>query len=93
MYILKNSVDDLDWISSKNQPRDKKTLNILRQGWELLCLTLGSKGISVNDKKGPRFTCLAPQITMEDTVDSGDAFNAGLLVSLKRLNVLSRSAV
>ena len=93
MYILKNSVEDLDWISSKNQPRDKKALNILKQGWELLCLTLGSKGISVNDKKGLRFTCPAPQITMEDTVVAEDAFNAGLLVSLKRLNVLSRSAV
>ena len=30
---------------------------------------------------------------MEDTVGAGNAFKAGLLVNLKRLNVLSRSAV
>ena len=58
-----------------------------------MCLTLGSKGVSVNEKKGLRFTYSAPQITMKNTVDAGDAFIAGLLVSLKRLNVLSRSAI
>ena len=91
--ILKNSVEDLDWTSPKNQPRYKKALDILKQRWELLCLTLGSKGIKVYNRRRLRCTRPAPQITMEDTVGAGDAFNAGLLVSLKRLNVLSRSAV
>ena len=91
--IFKISIEDLDWISPKNKPRDKKALDILKQGPELLCLTLGAKGVKVYDKNGPRFTCSVPQITVEDTVGAGKAFNAGLLVSLKLLNVLFHSAV
>ena len=91
--IFKISIEDLDWISPKNKPRDKKALDILKQGLELLCLTLGAKGVKVYDINGPRFNCSVPQITVEDTVGAGKAFNAGLLVSLKLLNVLFHSAV
>ncbi len=91
--ILKITIEELDCICPKNQPRDKKALDNLKQRPELLCLTLGSKGVKVYDKKGLRFTCPAPQISLEDTVGVGVALTAGLLVSLKWLKVLYRSAV
>ncbi len=91
--ILKISDEDLQWISPTNQPRDKKALEILNQGPELLCLTLGAKGVEVYDKNGLRFFCPAPRTTVADTIGAGDAFNAGLLVSIKRLHALSTSAV
>ena len=91
--ILKISIEDLDWISHKNQRRNKEALDIQKQGTELLCLTLGLKVSKSATKTELRFTCPAPQITVADKVGAGDAFNAGLLISLKWLNTLSRSAV
>ena len=91
--ISKISIEDLDWISPRNQPCKKDALAILKQGPELFCLTLGSTGVKVYNKKEYRFTCPAPQITVRPSLGAGDAFNTGLLVSVKRPSVLSHSAV
>ena len=90
--ILKISIEDLDWISPKNQPRKRGALNALKQGLELF-LTLGSKGVKVYNKKEPLFTCPGPQITVGLSLDAGDAFNTGLVVRVKRPSALSHSAV
>ncbi len=89
--IIKISDEDLSWISAKDHPRGKQVADILSQGPEFVCLTLGSKGVEIYDKSGLCFATPAPKVTVVDTVGAGDAFNAGFLVSLKRLNALSRS--
>ena len=50
-------------------------------GLELICVTKGSRGCTVHDAAGSR-DIAGRTVTVADTVGSGDAFSAGLLVRL-----------
>ena len=71
--IIKISDEDLSWISAKDHSRDKQVADILSRGPELVCLTLGSKGVEIYDKSGLCFATPAPKITVV-TLSGRDAF-------------------
>ena len=48
--ILKNSVEDLDWTSPKNQPRYKKALDILHTELDMTMALCGHRNLKKIDK-------------------------------------------
>jgi len=88
--IIKISNEDLEWLDPSERGTDKKVQNIISQGPEIVCLTLGSSGVEVYDRSGRLFVTLAPEVQVVDTVGAGDAFNAGLLVGLDRMEAKSK---
>ena len=91
--IVKISDDDLDWLDPSDRERGQKVLDITTQGVSILCLTLGAGGVEVYDSAGRIFFTPAPEVQVVDTVGAGDAFNAGMLVSLERLEATSKEGL
>lgn len=87
--IVKLSADDLAWLCP-DLSDDEATTWVLSQGPKIVLRTGGESGARAFWHGG---TISAPAIrtTVADTIGAGDTFNAGVLASLSRQNLLTKS--
>lgn len=89
--VVKVSDEDLHWLEGKGETADLAR-SMLAKGPKLVCITEGSKG-ATGYTATHIVSAPAPKVTVADTVGAGDTFNAGVLASLHRGGLLTKSAV
>ena len=88
--IVKMSDEDLEWFG---QPDMETAARLwLGQGPSLVVFTRGAKG-AIGFTSQHTVEVDGVPVTVADTVGAGDTFNAGILASLKRDNVLTGQAM
>lgn len=89
--IVKLSDEDLHWLMG---PGDLAGLakGVLAKGPKLVCITQGADGATAYSALGATFVA-ARAVTVADTVGAGDTFNAGVLASLHKAGVLTKSGL
>jgi fructokinase len=89
--IVKLSSDDLNWLYP-GQAAEDAARTVLGLGPRMVLLTGGSAGARAIWADG---TVAAPAVrtVVADTIGAGDTFNAGVLASLNRQGLLSKSAL
>jgi len=89
--IVKLSSDDLEWLHPGLSPEDAAR-QVLAAGAKMVLQTGGESGAkAIWD--GPTVSAPAVRTTVADTIGAGDTFNAGVLASLDRQGVLSKSGI
>jgi len=88
--IVKMSDEDLEWFGMPDMETAARTW--LGQGPSLVVFTRGAKG-AIGFSREHTVEVDGVAVTVADTVGAGDTFNAGILASLKRDNVLSKQAM
>ena len=91
--IIKVSDEDLDWLDPRAVGIEEKAGDLLNLGVKLVCLTLGADGVKVFSSEGLLAEIVAPKVNVVDTVGAGDAFNAGLLTILHRMDALNKNSL
>jgi fructokinase len=89
--IIKFSDEDLDWFGMDGD-HDTLAKYWLGQGAKLVVITRGAEG-AIGYTAGFKVAVPAERVTVVDTVGAGDTFDAGILASLKRQNLLSKEKV
>ena len=89
--IVKVSDEDLHWLMDDGDLEDRARA-LLDRGPSLICLTKGSDGV-VGLTRDARIEVPSRRGTVVDTVGAGDTFNAGVLASLSRAGVLTKTQV
>ncbi|WP_295042642.1 carbohydrate kinase [uncultured Paracoccus sp.] len=89
--IVKLSGDDLEWLYPGLAPDEAARL-VLAQGPRLVLQTGGAAGARAH-WSGEPVTAPAIRTTVADTIGAGDTFNAGVLASLRRQDVLSKAGL
>lgn len=89
--ILKFSDEDLDWFDLSGT-QDERAAYWLTRGAKLVVLTKGAEGATAYTAN---FKVSVPSNKVEvvDTVGAGDTFDAGILASLKRQDLLTKEKV
>jgi len=89
--IVKLSDEDLHWLMG---PGDMAELakGVMAKGPRLVCITQGADGATAYSSQGATFVAATP-VTVADTVGAGDTFNAGVLASLHKAGVLTKSGL
>ncbi len=88
--IIKMSDEDLEWFGLPDMETAARFW--LDQGPSLVVFTRGPKG-AIAFSKGHTVEVDGQAVTVADTVGAGDTFNAGILASLQRDGVLSKTAI
>lgn len=88
--IVKMSDEDLEWFGMPDMETAARTW--LGQGPSLVVFTRGARG-AIGFTREHTVEVDGVAVTVADTVGAGDTFNAGILASLKRDNVLTRQAM
>ena len=88
--IVKMSDEDLEWFGMPDMETAARTW--LGQGPSLVVFTRGARG-AIGFSREHTVEVDGVQVTVADTVGAGDTFNAGILASLKRDNVLTKQAM
>ena len=88
--IVKMSDEDLEWFGMPDMQTAARTW--LGQGPSLVVFTRGARG-AIGFSREHTVEVDGVQVTVADTVGAGDTFNAGILASLKRDNVLTKQAM
>lgn len=89
--IVKLSSDDLEWLHPGLSPEDAAR-QVLAAGAKMVLQTGGESGAkAIWD--GPTVSAPAVRTTVADTIGAGDTFNAGVLASLDRQGILSKSGI
>lgn len=89
--IVKMSTDDLEWLHPDLSPEDAARA-ILATGPSLVLQTGGEAGARAI-WAGETVSAPAVRTTVADTIGAGDTFNAGVLASLDRQGLLSKSGI
>ena len=89
--ILKFSDEDLAWFDMEGNT-DELAAYWLKAGAKLLVVTLGAEG-AVAYTKNSKVTVKSERVEVVDTVGAGDTFDAGILASLKKQNLLTKDKV
>ncbi|KMW58473.1 Fructokinase [Candidatus Rhodobacter oscarellae] len=89
--IVKLSDEDLAWLGGPDE-MEAYAAQLIEAGASLVCVTEGARGARGITKDLNVFVDAEP-VEVVDTVGAGDTFNAGLLASLKRANLLTKNAV
>lgn len=95
--IVKVSDEDLEWlvkgdISESTRVEKLRLSSRSADGHPLIIVTRGEKGVCAYLSNGDEVTVDAKQVEVTDTVGAGDTFNAGVLESLQKSGVLTKSA-
>jgi len=88
--IVKMSDEDLEWFGQPDMETAARTW--LAQGPSLVVFTRGPDG-AIGFTTDHTVEVDGVPVTVADTVGAGDTFNAGILASLKRDNVLTKRAM
>lgn len=88
--IVKMSDEDLEWFGMPDMETAARTW--LGQGPSLVVFTRGARG-AIGFSREHTVEVDGVAVTVADTVGAGDTFNAGILASLKRDNVLTKQAM
>ena len=88
--IVKMSDEDLEWFGMPDMETAARTW--LGQGPSLVVFTRGAKG-AIGFSREHTVEVDGVAVTVADTVGAGDTFNAGILASLKRDDVLTKQAM
>lgn len=88
--IVKMSDEDLEWFGMADMTSAARSW--LDQGPSLVVFTRGAKG-AVGFTRDLQVEVDGEKVTVADTVGAGDTFNAGILASLKKAGVLTKTAV
>jgi fructokinase len=88
--ILKMSDEDLEWFGLPDMETAARTW--LGQGPSLVVFTRGARG-AIGFTRDHTVEVDGVAVTVADTVGAGDTFNAGILASLKRDNLLTKQAM
>jgi fructokinase len=88
--IVKMSDEDLEWFGMSDMATAAGVW--LELGPSLVVFTRGAKG-AVGFSRTEMVEVEGEKVAVADTVGAGDTFNAGILASLKRDRVLSKSAI
>ncbi len=89
--IVKMSDEDLEWVMGGGNLDDMAGA-ILSKGPKLVCVTKGADGATGYSAQ-TRVDVASQRVDVVDTVGAGDTFNAGVLVSLERAGLLTKTAV
>lgn len=89
--IVKLSSDDLEWLLPDSSPPDAAR-KVLSMGPKIVLQTGGAAGAHAHWADGCVSTP-AIRTTVADTIGAGDTFNAGVLASLHRQNLLTTDAL
>ena len=89
--IIKFSDEDLDWFGMQGG-HDALAEKWLGMGPKLVVITRGAEG-AVGYTKRLKAEVPSERVTVVDTVGAGDTFDAGVLASLKRDNLLTKAEV
>lgn len=89
--IVKLSGDDLEWLYP-GVAADDAARRVLAQGPRLVLQTGGAAGARAHWAGDP-VSASAIRTTVADTIGAGDTFNAGVLASLRRQGVLSKTGL
>ncbi len=89
--IVKLSGDDLEWLYP-GVAADDAARRVLAQGPRLVLQTGGAAGARAHWAGDP-VSAPAIRTTVADTIGAGDTFNAGVLASLRRQGVLSKTGL
>lgn len=89
--IVKLSSDDLEWLHPDLSP-EEAARRVLAQGPLMVLQTGGEKGAQAI-WSGQTVMAPAVRTTVADTIGAGDTFNAGVLASLRRQNLLDKDAL
>ncbi|MCC0034951.1 MAG: carbohydrate kinase [Hoeflea sp.] len=88
--IVKMSDEDLEWFGMPDMETAARTW--LGQGPSLVVFTRGARG-AIGFSREHTVEVDGVAVTVADTVGAGDTFNAGILASLKRDDVLTKQAM
>ncbi len=89
--IIKFSDEDLEWFGGSGN-HDDLAAAWLKRGPKLVVITKGADG-AVGYTAAHKTEVPSQRITVVDTVGAGDTFDAGILASLKRNSLLTKTAV
>ncbi|MBL0371606.1 carbohydrate kinase [Rhizobium sp. KVB221] len=89
--IIKFSDEDLEWFGMSGD-HDALAAKWLDIGPKLVVITKGADG-AVGYTKARKVEVPSERVTVVDTIGAGDTFDAGVLASLKRDGLLTKSAV
>ena len=89
--IIKFSDEDLEWFGMHGD-HDALAARWLEMGPKLVVITKGADGADAYTKN-IKVTVPSQRVTVVDTIGAGDTFDAGVLASLKRDNLLTKAQV
>lgn len=89
--IVKLSDEDLHWLMGPGDLAGRAK-EVLAKGPRLVCITQGADGATAYSALGATFVAATP-VAVADTVGAGDTFNAGVLASLHKAGVLTKSGL
>ncbi|MCO5732579.1 carbohydrate kinase [Rhizobium sp. SSA_523] len=89
--IIKFSDEDLEWFGMEGD-HDTLANYWLGQGAKLVVITRGAEG-AIGYSQAEKVVVPSERVTVVDTVGAGDTFDAGILASLKRQNLLTKEQV
>ncbi len=89
--IIKVSVEDLEWISGNHN--EGRTVDSWLAGAAKLVVVTKGKGGATGFTKSHILEQPAKKVSIVDTVGAGDCFNAGLLIGLSELGLLTKSSL
>ncbi len=90
--LIRMSDADFDFLYGGNA-YEAKALSMLASGAALVVITRGERGALAWHPRAGAFEATAPQTKVVDTVGAGDSFHAALLVALRALGRIERSAL
>jgi fructokinase len=89
--ILKFSDEDLEWFGLEGN-HDDLAAHWLQHGAKLVVITKGAEG-ATGYTASHKVSVPSERVTVVDTVGAGDTFDAGVLASLKRHDLLTKAKV
>jgi fructokinase len=89
--IIKFSDEDLEWFGMMGD-HDTLAQKWLEIGCKLVVITKGADGAD-GYTKNLKVSVPSERVTVVDTIGAGDTFDAGVLASLKRDNLLTKAQV
>lgn len=89
--IIKFSDEDLDWFGMHGT-HEELAAEWLKRGPKVVVITKGADGAD-GYTKDCKVSVPGERVTVVDTIGAGDTFDAGVLASLKRSNLLTKAAV
>jgi fructokinase len=90
--IVRMSDADFEYLYDGND-YDAKARSLLGAAAKLVVITRGDRGALAWHSRAGTFEVAAPPTTVVDTVGAGDSFQAALLVALRALKLIERSAL